>query len=64
MIEERKKELKFLLEFSQIISRIYKNNPSTTIKGVIIDTYKLIKATKIYPQEEHTLEDINNLLKN
>ena len=55
----KKKEVRFLLVFAEILTRLYKTNPSDTIKECLLDTYKLIKKTKLYKGEAYSLDEID-----
>lgn len=59
MIKWKKQQVKFLMDFAQIMVRIYKKNPSEARKAILLDTYDLLKKTKIYEQEPTRLEEID-----
>ena len=59
MIKWKKQQVKFLMDFAQIMARIYKKNPSEARRAILLDTYDLLKKTKIYEQEPTRLEEID-----
>lgn len=57
--KEKKKFIKDLLDFAEILVKIYKTNPSNEIKTSLIDTYKILKNTPVYENESININDID-----